>query len=303
MPRLAPPALCVGLFLLVPAAAAWASNFVEPQSWTRGGENATYQEWDAFSVQPGQDNPSSAGAHPPDVGVKSVEGGQPTLEELSGFSFITSSRNIYSFADALNVRVSVPNFDLGDDYFTTIVLQTKTQGAGIDPASVLLGDLAPDATTTLAVEEIESPGGTALVVESWFRWMLPADLGNAASYALTFKALGSSMSLDRVAVDTWTGTSAKLEPVPGLANLPGDANGDGAVDLADFGVLKANFGTGTTVGQGDFSGDGAVDLTDFGILKENFGASAAAVVPEPSTLLLGLVGIALWAGTGRGRRG
>jgi hypothetical protein len=75
--------------------------------------------------------------------------------------------------------------------------------------------------------------------------------------------------------------------------LPGDVNGDGKVDLTDFGVLKENFGTGTTLAQGDLNGDAKVDLTDFGILKDNFGKSGAAAVPEPSAaLLLALGGLA-----------
>jgi len=89
--------------------------------------------------------------------------------------------------------------------------------------------------------------------------------------------------------------------------LPGDANMDGTVDLADFGILRSNFGlsVGATFGQGDFNEDGAVDLADFGILRANFGSSAdgpmavldgwyATVVPEPGTLALaGVAGMAL----------
>jgi hypothetical protein len=55
--------------------------------------------------------------------------------------------------------------------------------------------------------------------------------------------------------------------------LPGDANGDGLVNLADFGILRANFGTGSLFSQGDFNRDGIVNLADFGILRANFGRS------------------------------
>ena len=70
---------------------------------------------------------------------------------------------------------------------------------------------------------------------------------------------------------------------------PGDANGDGSVDLQDFGLLKANFGTtgGATWAMGDFNGDENVDLQDFGLLKANFGTGGAGEgerVPEPATL-------------------
>ena len=56
---------------------------------------------------------------------------------------------------------------------------------------------------------------------------------------------------------------------------PGDADGDGDVDLDDFVVLKKNFGTpsGATIAQGDFDYDEDVDLDDFVILKKNFGTA------------------------------
>lgn len=51
----------------------------------------------------------------------------------------------------------------------------------------------------------------------------------------------------------------------------GDADRDGRVDLGDFGVLKAHFGTGTLRSEGDFNRNGRIDLADFGILKTSFG--------------------------------
>jgi plastocyanin len=74
---------------------------------------------------------------------------------------------------------------------------------------------------------------------------------------------------------------------------PGDANLDFKVDLSDFGILKENFGTGTTRSQGDFSHDGKVDLSDFGLLKDNFGR-APATVPEPASGWLLALGVAAW---------
>lgn len=75
--------------------------------------------------------------------------------------------------------------------------------------------------------------------------------------------------------------------------LPADFNGDGMVDLSDFNILKGNFGTmGATMDQGDANLDGNVDLSDFNILKASFGQSGAAAVPEPSTVLLAICGLA-----------
>ncbi len=85
--------------------------------------------------------------------------------------------------------------------------------------------------------------------------------------------------------------------------LPGDANGDGIVNLADFGILRANFGsTMAEFAQGDFNGDGIVNLADFGILRANFGSTSsddialldafyATVVPEPTTLAIAATGL------------
>jgi xylan 1,4-beta-xylosidase len=54
---------------------------------------------------------------------------------------------------------------------------------------------------------------------------------------------------------------------------PGDANGDGAVDVGDLGILAANYGktSGATWTMGDFNGDRAVDVGDLGILAANYG--------------------------------
>lgn len=76
--------------------------------------------------------------------------------------------------------------------------------------------------------------------------------------------------------------------------LPGDVNVDGAVDLADFGILKAHFGQAGARAEGDLTGDGRVDISDFGELKNSYGnvgpGPVKEPVPEPSTLALLAVG-------------
>ena len=72
-----------------------------------------------------------------------------------------------------------------------------------------------------------------------------------------------------------------------VAALPGDANLDHSVDVADLGVLASNYGTSdNTWAQGDFNGDGVVGLADLGILSGNYGSSVDSAVPEPMTLVL-----------------
>ena len=54
--------------------------------------------------------------------------------------------------------------------------------------------------------------------------------------------------------------------------MAGDANGDGAVDVGDLGILAANYGqSGKSWNQGDFNGDKKVDVGDLGILAANYG--------------------------------
>jgi hypothetical protein len=84
-----------------------------------------------------------------------------------------------------------------------------------------------------------------------------------------------------------------------VAPAPGDATGDGAIDLNDFGLLKSNFGQAANLAGGDLDGSGQVTLDDFGILKAQFGRTPAstAAVPEPSGLaLLSLAGVVFCCG-------
>ena len=90
---------------------------------------------------------------------------------------------------------------------------------------------------------------------------------------------------------------------------PGDANGDGQVDINDLTIVLNNYTqTGMTWSQGEFTGTGTVDINDLtlvlGSYNQTFSASAAtATVPEPSTLVLvGLAALMLAAIAKRARR-
>lgn len=82
------------------------------------------------------------------------------------------------------------------------------------------------------------------------------------------------------------------------APVPGDANGDGSVDILDLDILSSNFGMtgGAIYNDADFNGDGSVDILDLDILSANFGSVTPAAVPEPASLivavLVGAAGIA-----------
>jgi hypothetical protein len=62
--------------------------------------------------------------------------------------------------------------------------------------------------------------------------------------------------------------------------LPGDANGDGVVNVTDLGALSTHFNQSPRgPREGEFSGDGVVNVTDLGILSTNFNRSLPAGNP------------------------
>jgi hypothetical protein len=67
---------------------------------------------------------------------------------------------------------------------------------------------------------------------------------------------------------------------------PGDANGDGLVNLLDFNSISDNlFNTPATRNQGDLDGNMAIDFADFRVWKSlatGSGAGASPSVPEPA---------------------
>ena len=75
---------------------------------------------------------------------------------------------------------------------------------------------------------------------------------------------------------------------------------DGVVDLADFALLRDNFGgkfpPDESFSKGDFDTNTRVDLKDFAGFRKVFNEQGvAAAVPEPCTFsLLGLAGVALF---------
>jgi formylglycine-generating enzyme required for sulfatase activity len=72
---------------------------------------------------------------------------------------------------------------------------------------------------------------------------------------------------------------------------PGDANGDGKVDINDLTIVLTDYDkTAMAWSQGDFTGDGTVDVNDLSIVLANFGTTygpaGLAALPEPSSFLL-----------------
>jgi len=91
----------------------------------------------------------------------------------------------------------------------------------------------------------------------------------------------------------------------GFRPILGDANVDGTVNLSDFTILKAGFGSAGAWANANFNEDTVVNLSDFTILKAEFGEShpdktGGAAVPEPASAIF--LATAALAVLGRRRR-
>jgi len=82
---------------------------------------------------------------------------------------------------------------------------------------------------------------------------------------------------------------------PWVCALPGDANCDGKVGIADLMALADNYLGPGKWWHGDFNGDNTVGIADLAILADNYGRMASLPkTPEPATLaLLALGGLTL----------
>jgi hypothetical protein len=77
--------------------------------------------------------------------------------------------------------------------------------------------------------------------------------------------------------------------------LPGDADRNGTVNGADLNTVLSNYNvvvTGDTWAQGDFDGNSTVNGADLNTVLSNYNQSSGvgAAVPEPSSLILVMVG-------------
>ena len=148
-----------------------------------------------------------------------------------------------------------------------LTVRAGTGGTGgTDPST-----WAAAPTPSLTVRPGEGAGGADRVVLTW------ADGGAVRNAWL------------QVTLPGGTKTGLAAADVFYFGNLAGDADGNGIVNLGDFGAVRQDFGrTGLSIadGRSDFNRDAKVDIADFGALRGNFGRSLAltpsVVAPSPT---------------------
>ncbi len=175
------------------------ANFIVPGF--RGSRNSTYQEWNTFTSALG-------GANAPDVASDNPNGSAQLVQTVPG-AFVTSGGNIYAPSSLVNFNVNVPDYGLGAGYLTTAIVQIRTLGTLPDLDGATVNGLFADS----AEMGVEQPlGGFGGFLRDWrFQWNDVS--GNLALNSIVFSSVETSMSLDRIAVDTIS------SPVPEPSSL------------------------------------------------------------------------------------
>jgi hypothetical protein len=141
-----------------------------------------------------------------------------------------------------------------------------------------------DVSGSLSIAHLDiarSGGGSVTVTQLTYESMtntatfdLPTPLANGV-YLATLSADG---------VRNTSGTAMAGDFGFGFFFLAGDANRDGKVDIADMGILAANWQQPGSFSQGDFNYSGTVDIADLGILAANWQTELdLSVMAAPST--------------------
>ena len=199
-------ALVAAVILTSGVAHAVPTSFIAPngatspfEEWSLGAANSVHAQWEVFTDAVGTPGnlPDVAGSYPasgsPSGGAAAlVIGNTPS-------AFLTGGGNIYSFAAATSFTVTVPNYNLGAGWNTRFVAQIQNQGSPLDFSSV---KLSYDGGNRLLPFDYTDELVGSPVPENLFAWDLAGF--NPASFTLTFNASASSMSLDAIAVDTFT---------------------------------------------------------------------------------------------------
>ena len=176
-----------------------------------------------------------------------------------------------------------------------------------NPVAHGLTELIPDSSLAIGRNTVIPIGaivGAGTTPNLEFLYSIPN--GDVLDGTIEFGPIGGAMLIGDCNLDgtlngmdfDCVGTISERDAVlDALNSVPGDLDGNGSVNFADFLVLSGNFGASdVNYSGGNIDLMNGVDFADFLALSSNFGyvASGATSVPEPSTSMpLALSGLAI----------
>jgi hypothetical protein len=182
----------------------------------------------------------------------------------------TLTLNVTNEGDIIRMHRLLGDFDEETVTWNTLTLNGNTtpglQDDGVEATAVLRTFAAP--TPAVVVVDVTADIQAWLSGETNFGWGFTPTGTNGVDWD----------SAEGANVSTRPKLTVEFVDVEDM-QVEGDVNGDGAVNLTDFNILKTNFGQQGSREQGDLNGDGTVGLPDFNILKANFGAGGSAGTP------------------------
>jgi hypothetical protein len=153
---------------------------------------------------------------------------------------------------------------------------------------------------------------------SWGKWVVNANATQKSVEIASYQTLrratpGSEATFEPLSADpltgAWTSTSLVgatiqlpafsqvilIDPAacPNCVSVAGDYDGNGVVNSLDYGVWRSEFGNSASPADGN--GDGAVGAADYVVWREALpngggsGASSVNVIPEPASLIVGIL--------------
>jgi hypothetical protein len=274
------PTLYFSLLLQVPADAA-----------TYGTSNTTGSFLTGFQYNPS--NLSNAGMTSTPAGaagvllIRRVGDAAPGTGYNLGIAF----RDTPSSATGASARVFDASHELhgGDTVFVVGKLQINA-GSQNDVASLFLN---PDPTAAEPAAANAVSDAAVILAGSTTNYDYMYNNSNGGQIETKIRSFflrsngvePTNINIDELRVGTtWADvTGQAVTPPP----VPGDFNGDRAVNAADLTVWQGSYGM-TGAQPADGNGDGLVDGADFLIWQSNLGNAPVTGVPEPAAALLAL---------------
>lgn len=221
----------------------------------------------------------------PNAGT-SVFGGtrQAQLNAVNDNAFQIANRGDSTGGTSAGFIGSIDDYLLLDNAATSVEI-AMIHGLG-RLAGVTFGAQNASMTSTQILDVLNAYNTQGSAFAGPTTWMYEASVG-----AGPIGTIGGSLAGgDAFIVLGSDGSGVKSVPL-----VPGDFDGDGDLDGADFVVWQTNFpiNGGATLTDGDATGDGNVDGADFAVWQNGFpspSTSGITTIPEPEALFLMLIG-------------